>query len=147
MLQPVWIWAILGLALLSAELLSSTFYFLWFGVAALVVALLLWLIPAMPATLQLFLFAFLSLSSLTVWRRYYKKTSTDLRIGQSQGDEVGRSGTITEAVSPQKSGRIRFAQGVMGSRDWEAIADEDIAVGAEATIVEIAGNSLRVKRI
>lgn len=97
--------------------------------------------------MQLFLFAFLSLSSLTVWRRYYKKTSKDLRIGQSQGDEVGRSGTITEAVSPQKSGRIRFARGVMGSRDWEAIADEDIAVGAEATIVEIAGNSLRVKRI
>lgn len=147
MLQPVWIWAILGLALLGAEILSSTFYLLWFGVAALVVALLLWLIPAMPLTLQLFLFAFLSLGSLAVWRRYYKKTSTDLRIGQSQGDEIGRVGTIIETVGPKQSGRIRFAQGVMGSREWEAIADEDIEAGAEASIVEIAGNSLRVKRI
>jgi membrane protein implicated in regulation of membrane protease activity len=147
MLQPVWIWAILGLALLGAEILSSTFYLLWFGVAALVVALLLWLIPAMPLTLQLFLFAFLSLGSLAVWRRYYKKTSADLRIGQSQGDEIGRVGTIIEAVGPKQSGRIRFAQGVMGSREWEAIADEDIEAGAEASIVEIAGNSLRVRRI
>lgn len=146
MLQPVWVWGILGLILLAAEILSGTFYMLWFGIAALIVAALLWLFPALPLTLQLLLYALLSLGSLFVWRRHYKKNSSELRIGQSQGDEIGRIGTVVEAVSTAKNGRIQFAQGVMGSREWVAVSDETIEAGSHAVIVAIEGNSLRVRK-
>ena len=146
MLETMWIWGILGLALLAVEMLTGTMYVLWFGVAAILLAILTWLMPAMPVSLQLFLFSALSIVALVIWRRNYKKHSTDLHIGQSQGDEVGRIGTIVEAVSPRQNGRIQFAQGVMGSREWAAVANEDIEAGAEAVIVAIEGNSLRVKR-
>lgn len=146
MLEAMWVWGVLGLALLAIEMLTGTLYILWFGIAAVLIALLLWLIPAMPITLQLFLFATLSLGSLAIWRRNYKKTSPDLHIGQSQGDEVGRVGTIIESVSPRQNGRIQFTQGVMGSREWVAVSHEEIETGADAVIIAIEGNSLRVKR-
>jgi membrane protein implicated in regulation of membrane protease activity len=107
---------------------------------------LTWLFPHMPWPLQLFLFSALSLGALFLWRRHDKGTSTDLHIGQSQGDEIGRVGIIIEAVGPRQNGRIRFSQGVMGSREWAAVADEEIEADAEAAIVAIEGNSLRVKR-
>ena len=146
MLQPVWMWGILGLMLLAAEILSGTFYILWFGIAALIITGLLWLFPAMPLALQLFLYTLVSLGSLFVWRRYYKKNSSDSRVGQSQGEEIGRVGIVIEAISTAQNGRIQFAQGVMGSREWDAVSDETIEAGSQATIVAIEGNSLRVRK-
>lgn len=146
MLEIMWIWGILGLALLGFEMLTGTMYVLWFGIAAILLAILTWLAPAMPIALQLFLFAGLSVGALVIWRRNYKKNSTDLHIGQSQGDEIGRIGTIVEPISTKQPGRIQFVQGVMGSREWEAVSNENLESGAEAVIVAIEGNSLRVKR-
>ena len=146
MLEIMWIWGILGLALLGFEMLTGTMYVLWFGIAAILLAILTWLAPAMPIALQLFLFAGLSIGTLVIWRRNYKKNSTDLHIGQSQGDEIGRIGTIVEPISTKQPGRIQFVQGVMGSREWEAVSNENLESGAEAVIVAIEGNSLRVKR-
>lgn len=146
MLEPIWMWGILGFILLALEMATGTFYILWFGISALCISIALWIMPALPVTVQLFLFAALSLGSLAIWKLYYKKTSTSSRVGQSQGDEIGRIGTITEAVSPKQNGKIKFAQGVMGSRDWTAIATEDIETGAEAVIISVEGNALRVQR-
>lgn len=145
MLATEWIWGIAGLLLLGMEMLTGTLYVLWFGIAAILLALLTWLMPTLSVTVQLFLFSALSVGSLALWRRNYKKHSADLRIGQSQGEEIGRIGTITERVTPKHNGRIQFPQGVMGSREWPAVADEDIAAGSEAVVVAIEGNSLRVK--
>ncbi|MDR2875486.1 MAG: NfeD family protein [Methylobacillus sp.] len=145
MLDIMWIWGIAGLVLLGVEIVSGTMHAFWFGIGALLVAFLVWLIPAMPLPLQLLLFSAFSIGALIVWQRYYKKSSPNLRVGQSQGDEIGRVGTITEAVGAKQTGRISFTQGVMGSREWAAVSGEEIAVGAEAEIVAIEGNSLRVK--
>ncbi len=145
-MNTLWIWGILGLVLLAIEMATGTFYILWFGVAALIIALMMAVFPATPVALQFFLFAVISIVSLIVWKLNYKKTSTDSRVGQSQGDEIGRVGTITKKVSARHAGQIEFAQGVMGSRTWPVISDEEIEPGAEAMITAIEGNSLRVKR-
>jgi membrane protein implicated in regulation of membrane protease activity len=145
MIEPMWLWGAVGLVLLAAEMATGTFYMLWFGVAALIVAILTWLVPSMSDSVQLFLFAVLSIGSLFVWRTYYKKTSSDSRVGQAQGEEIGRVGTIIEPVSPMQIGRIKFTQGVMGSREWAAVSNQTIEAGAKAAVVAVEGNSLRVK--
>jgi membrane protein implicated in regulation of membrane protease activity len=145
-MNTLWTWGILGLILLAIEMVTGTFYILWFGVAALIIALMMALFPSTPVALQFFLFALISLASLTIWKLNYKKTSTDSRVGQSQGEEIGRVGTITQKVSAKQPGQIEFAQGVMGSRSWPVVSDEEIEPGAEALITAIEGNSLRVKR-
>lgn len=146
MIEPIWAWGILGLILIAIEMTSGTFYILWFGISALCMSVALFLFPDMPAVMQFFMFAALSLSSLAIWKLNYKKSGPDLRVGQSSGDEVGRVGTIIEPVSVRQNGKIRFAQGVMGSREWTAIANEDIEAGADAVIVGVEGNAMRVQR-
>ncbi len=145
MMQAMWIWGAIGLILLAAEMATGTFYVLWFGVAALIIALLTWLIPEMSTSLQLILFSTLSIGSLLLWRNFYKKNDTHSRVGQAQGEEIGRVGTITEPITAAQNGRIQFAQGLMGSREWAAVANESIAAGASAVVVAVEGNALRVK--
>jgi len=145
MLESMWVWGVIGLVLLALEMVTVTFYVMWFGVAAIILAVLTWLMPGMSVAVQLFLFAILSIGSLFVWRTYYKKTSSDSRIGQAQGEEIGRVGIIIEPVSATQNGRIQFSQGVMGSREWAAVANEAIEAGTQAEVIAVEGNSLRVK--
>ncbi len=144
-MQVMWIWGAVGLILLAAEMATGTFYVLWFGIAALILSLVTWLMPELSLGLQLMLFALLSIGALLVWRTYYKKTETHSRVGQAQGEEIGRVGTIVAPVSATENGRIQFAQGLMGSREWTAVANESIAVGTQAVVTAVEGNALRVK--
>jgi hypothetical protein len=114
--------------------------------AALCVAVAMWFFPHMSEAAQYTSFAILSLGSLAVWRLNYKKTSTDTRVGQSQGDEIGRIGTVIETASLKQNGKIRFAQGLMGSREWAAIADETIEAGNDACVVAVVGNALKISK-
>ena len=146
MLEPIWLWGILGLVLLALEMFLGTFYLLWFGISAFCMSIALLILPTLALAIQLFLYSALSLGSLAIWKMYYQKTSHDLRVGQSQSDEIGRIGTIIEKVSEKQNGKIKFAQGVMGSKEWAAISLEEIEIGADAVITKIEGNALWVKR-
>jgi len=147
MLEPVWGWAILGMILLGVEMLSSTFYILWFGIAALCVALVLFAFPATSFALQLLIFSMLSLVSLGIWKLKYQREALSLRVGQSHGEAIGETGQITETVSAQQLGRITFTLPVMGSRDWVIVSDDTIEAGSGAEIVGIEGNYLRVRSL
>lgn len=144
MTEPMWIWGALGLILLGVEMATGTFYVLWFGVAALCLSIAMWFFPNMPSAAQYALFSALSLGSLAIWRLNYKETSTDSRVGQSLGEEIGRIGTVSEACSASQSGKITFTQGLMGSRVWVAVSNESIAVGSIAKVVAVEGNELRI---
>lgn len=146
MVQAVWLWAILGLILLSVEMLSGTFYILWFGIAALCVALMLVVFPDVSLAVQLFAFASLSVLSLALWRRSYVPEQPKSRVGQAQDDTIGKVGRMTAAVSPEQNGTISFTVPVMGSREWTAISDQTIEAGEQAQVVAVVGNYLRVRR-
>lgn len=146
MIDAMWIWGALGLVLLAAEMATGTFYILWFGVSALSVAIATWLFPNLALPLQFVMFAALSFSSLAIWRLNYQKTETHHRVGQAQGEEIGRTGTVIEACSPTQNGKIRFTQGLMGSREWAAVSDETIETGSDATVIAVEGNALRIKK-
>ena len=146
MLDAMWVWGAIGLILLAVEMATGTFYILWFGVSALSVAIALWVFPNTPQALQFVMFAGLSISSLAIWKLNYKKTETHSRVGQAQGEEIGRTGTVVEACSPAQNGKIQFTQGLMGSREWTAVSNEIIDAGAEATVVAVEGNALRVRK-
>lgn len=144
-MQTMWIWCAIGLILLATEMATGTFYVVWFGVAALILSLTTWLMPTLSLGVQLALFAVISIGALLVWRTYYKKTETHSRVGQAQGEEIGRTGTIMTPVSATQNGRIQFAQGLMGSREWTAVANENIPAGSQAVVIAVEGNALRVK--
>lgn len=146
-MDATWGWGALGLLLLGLEMATGTFYVVWFGVAALIVAVTLLISPNISQFTQIIMFAVLSLGSLTLWKKYYKKTETHSKVGQAQGEEIGRVGTVTVSTSNTKTGKINFVQGVMGSREWVAVSDHSIEAGEEAAVVAVEGNILRIKQI
>jgi len=91
-------------------------------------------------------FSLLSLLSLGLWRRKYRKRGPTSSIGQSRDDTIGKIGRLSVPVSPAQHGEVTFAVPVMSSRKWEAIADEEIAAGEEVEVTAIVGNYLRVQR-
>jgi inner membrane protein len=147
MIDAMWIWGAIGVILLAVEMATGTFYVLWFGVSALSVAIAMWLFPNIPQALQFVMFAVLSISSLAIWKLNYKKTETHHRVGQAQGEEIGRTGTVIEACSPNQNGKIRFTQGLMGSREWIATSNETIEAGSDATVIAVEGNTLKISKI
>lgn len=147
MIEAMWLWGAVGLVLLAAEMATGTFYMLWFGIAALCVSVATWLFPELTSAIQFTIFAVLSLVSLNIWKLYYKETDTHSRIGQAQGEEIGRIGTVIETCSKTHNGKIRFTQGVMGSREWTAASDETIDVGSNAAVIAVEGNILRVQAV
>lgn len=146
MIEAMWVWGALGLILLAIEMATGTFYVLWFGVAALCTSAATWIFPELSHALQFTIFSVLSLGSLAIWRRYYKKTEIHYRVGQAQGEEIGRIGTVIKATSATQNGTIRFAQGLMGSREWIALSDEPIEAGNNASVVAVEGNTLRITK-
>ncbi len=146
MLEPVWAWGVLGLVLLAIELATGTFYVLWFGVAGLCMSLIVSLFPNIPHAYQYLIFAVLSIASLSLWKATYKPKPA-LKVGQSQGEEIGRVGTIIVTAGPRQNGRIQFTQGLMGSREWTALSEVLIEEGSEAEVVSVEGNSLRVRKV
>ena len=147
MINAMWTWGAIGLILLAVEMATGTFYILWFGISALSVAIAMWMFPEIPRAMQFAMFAALSISSLAIWKLNYKKHETHSRVGQAQGEEIGRVGTVIEACGPSQNGKIRFTQGLMGSREWAAISDEEIEVGCDATVMAVEGNELRIKKV
>jgi membrane protein implicated in regulation of membrane protease activity len=146
-MEAMWIWAGLGLILLAAEMASGTLFIFCFGIAALCLAFATWLFPDIAFAIQLVMYAILSLGALYVWRKREKKTATHSRAGQSQGEEIGRTGVLVSACTATQNGVIRFTQGLMGSREWTAVANENIDVGVEAKVVAVEGNTLRVEKV
>lgn len=147
MIDVMWVWGALGLLLLALEIATGTMYALWFAISALCVAITMWLFPGTSVAVQLAIFAVLSIGSLAVWRANYKKTETHSRVGQAQGEEIGRTGIVIASVSVHQNGKISFTQGLMGSREWVAVSNETIETGEQAKVVAVEGNALRITQI
>ena len=146
-MDVTWVWGLIGIVLLGLEMASGTFYVLWFGIAALIVASAMLAFPNISQAAQLLTFSVLSLGSLTIWKLYYKKTETHSKVGQAQGEEIGRVGIVTQDTSATHTGKISFVQGVMGSREWVSVSNEPIEIGANASVEAVEGNVLRIRQV
>jgi membrane protein implicated in regulation of membrane protease activity len=67
--QPAWHWWALGAILLGLEIVSTTQYLLWPGIAALLVGLLKFLVPPLDGRVAVFTFALVSVIATIAWKR------------------------------------------------------------------------------
>lgn len=142
MMRPEILWAITGLILLIAEFAAPGLIVFFFGVGALVVALVC-AVTDISLNVQLILFAAASVASLLVLRKWLKQ----IFYGKSKGSDtetvnldsvIGKTAEVVEAISSEHPGRIELN----GTR-WTAESDESIEVGAR--VVVQAQNSLVLK--
>lgn len=136
-----WHWLAFGLLLMLVELILPSTYFLWMGLAALVVGVLFWLIPGMSFDVQTILFAVLSVSAIIIGKRYLKRhpIESDRPMLNVRGAQsIGRIATLHEAIV-NGVGRVHLDDTL-----WKVIGP-DLPVNTRVRVVAVEGISLRVK--
>lgn len=126
-------WAIAGLLLMISELFLPGLILFFFGIGALMTALLCRLIP-LSIGWQLISFSALSLGALLGLRRLLKPiftgSSSAARDGQTN-PLIGACGEVQQPIEPGKVGRV-----LLHGASWKAISDEAIAAGTSVKVTE-----------
>ena len=97
-----WHWLILAGLLLILELTAPAFFFLWLGIAAAAVGLILMVFPSIGIETQLVLFAIASIVSVLAWRKYRESHPliTDQPNLNRRGHQyIGRVFSLDEAIT------------------------------------------------
>jgi membrane protein implicated in regulation of membrane protease activity len=141
-----WHWAVAGFVFILAELLLPAFVLVWFGLGAFLVMGAVLLIPDMSVTIQILLWTLSSILMVALWFKVFKRGTHKILIGRSSAHIEGEVGLLTEAVAPFKNGRVRFQKPILGSDNWECIANDTIAAGARVKIVSIEGSLVTVAK-
>lgn len=145
-MTPAFLYLLIAVALIGAELLImqfSVFWFLFFGLGALITSLICWVAPELSwfSSTLIFIVASLlvSLVLYPILRRWQNKPSPI-----AGNDAIGQSGVVLEAITSDKQGKVNWS----GS-EWPAqLADgeQDFAVGDTAIIKQLEGIRLIVGR-
>lgn len=139
-----WHWIVAGLFMLLAELALPAFVLIWFGVAAVLLGLLLLILPILGLVLQLSLWLVFSVALVILWFRVFKPGQFKTRVGMSNANVVGEIGLLVADVGPFQKGEVRFQKPVLGSEVWPCIADDTIAAGERVRVLEVEGNLIKV---
>lgn len=129
------IWAVSGILMVLSEFVVPGFVIFFFGLGALLNALLTWLVPGVSGRIPLQILLWLATSglSLGLLRRFFARVFRGTLVDVTDDSEyVGKHGTVVEPVAPDKPGRVAF-QGTT----WRAISyDEMLEVGQEVEIIK-----------
>lgn len=136
-----WNWIIVGFALLAIEILAPGFFFLWLGIAALVIGTSALLI-AWPWQLQIIGFAVLSVASAYVGKTMMGYADDD---GQTEDPHLnkraarlqGRTFVLTEAIE-HGSGRIKVDDSIWRVTGPDAPQGSTVrVVGGDGTVLTV----------
>lgn len=143
-----WHWIVFGVALVLAELAITSFFILWFGIAAIVLGLLLLVVPELSLTTQVVLWTILSSAMAIAWFRILRPMSRDKTLaGLSREAIIGQTGMIIRAADEGKRGKLRFPAPILGTDEWEVIASEPLNDGERARVIDVSGNALVVTKV
>jgi membrane protein implicated in regulation of membrane protease activity len=137
-----WHWIALGLVLVALEIFVSTFFILWFGLGAVLTGVVLAVLP-LSFTVQILLFTASSAVMTFLWFRYFKNPDRTTS-GQAKKKALGARGLVTRGVTEMEEGEILFQRPVLGADRWPAVADEPIAAGEKAVVVDVLGQTLKI---
>jgi len=147
-LQPeYWHWLVFGMILVMAELAIPSFTIFWFGLAGLLVGIILFLVPAVGFTWQLFIWAMGSCVMTLLWFKILKPLKADrTKAGISREAIVGESGQVIRAPADKQRGTLRFTTPILGAEEWPFICDGEVRVGDRVMVTDISGNTLIVAK-
>lgn len=137
-----WHWFILAVALIALEIFAPGTFFLWLGIAAAVVGVILYFAPDLGWEYQLMVFAIFSIASLAVWRVYLKRhpTETDRPTLNRRGEQyIGRTFTLDHPIV-NGLGKI-----TVDDSTWK-IRGPDCEAGTQVKVTGVDGTVLLVEK-
>lgn len=137
-----WHWLVLGLVFVTVEPFVPGTFFLWMGISAGIVGLLVWVLPAVAFDTQVLAFAVLSVATILVSRRYLARhpiVSDQPLLNRRAEQYVGRVFTLQEPIVNGR-GRLRVDDTV-----WR-VEGEDCPAGTAVEVTGVDATLLRVRR-
>jgi inner membrane protein len=137
-----WHWFIAAVVLITLEMMVlPAVFFLWMGIAAGVVGLLLMLIPGLPFMVQIIIFTVLAVVSLVIHKIYLKNNppiSDEPTLNRRGEQYVGRMFTLEEAIE-NGTGKIKVDDSI-----WKVMG-EDMDKGGKVKVVGVDGTVFKVE--
>lgn len=142
-----WHWIVFGIALMLSEIYLGSFFIFWFGAAATVVGLMLVPFPAISEAAQFIIWAFSSTAFAVGWFKFLKPLATDkTKAGLSKEALLGEIGQVLAPPNGEKRGTIRFPAPLLGADEWQIISQDSLRIGDRASVVDLSGNALIVRK-
>ncbi|MGK0298587.1 MAG: hypothetical protein ACI9XC_002209 [Gammaproteobacteria bacterium] len=139
-----WHWFVVATLIMCIELFAPTAFFLWCGIAAAMVGVVLLVIPGMSWELQFILFAVLCVVSVIIGRFVLKKQNimaSDQPTLNRRGEQyIGRVFTLNENIV-DGTGRINVDDG-----SWR-VEGKDMTSGSKVKVTAVNGATLVVEAI
>ena len=138
-----WIWILIGLVLVLAEVVTpGGFYFIFFGAGAVSVGVLAGLQLAGPVWLQFILFSALSVGALWLFREKL------LRLTQTAPREpidnlVGETAVAVDEISINAVGKAELRGASWSARN---VGDQPLARGQRCKVEKVEGLMILVRR-
>jgi membrane protein implicated in regulation of membrane protease activity len=142
-------WLYCGIALILLELITPGFVLMFFGIAAVIVALLSWILPdsfMVGWGAQWWLFGLFSIASILFLRKYVKATFTgESNKSDSPSDDVtGKTVVVASEITSLLPGKVEL-NGVLWKAQLADPSDNPIPAGTPVEIVKRDNITLLVK--
>jgi membrane protein implicated in regulation of membrane protease activity len=142
------IWLIIAAIFIAAEVLTPGFFLLWFGVGALVAAVMALLgVGSFAGQMLVFLVVSIALviATRTIFERFFTRQLDSNQLRSGVETMIGQVGTVVE---PSHGARNEGAVRVYGSV-WTAFPEEGerpLKEGDTVAVERIEGNAIYVRR-
>jgi len=137
-------WFYLGIVLIILEVMTPGLVSIFFGLSALVVALITWLAPGIPEYLQWIMFSIFSILFILLLRKTLKKTfSGTAEVTDDTADPyTGKRAVVVTRITPTQPGRVE-----LNGSSWTAEAEQELEVNTPVVIKKKKNLTFTVEKI
>ncbi len=140
--EPWIIWVALGIICVIIEIFTPGFFFLSFGIGAILTGLIALIIPSI--TFQILAFAVITFIVFILSRKFSKKFISSSYEETNVKALIGKTGKVTEKIPANEKGYVKI-----GGEEWVAVSKDktDIPKDSRIKVNDIDGNKLIVTTI
>ena len=134
-------WAIGALVLFAAEAMAPGAFMLWFGFAAVAMAVVVLVAPGLGWLAQVVLFSLLAVISVAIYRRWFRgkgRASDKPLLNQRANQLIGHVTALDQAIVNGR-GRVQIADAF-----W-VVEGPDLPAAATVRVVAVDGMTLKVQ--
>ncbi len=136
-----WYWLIAAVVMIVIEMLLPAAYFLWMGISAFVVGILLFMMPTIPLLIQVIIFGVLSIVTLVLYKRHQKSNPTvndEPNLNRRGEQYVGRTFTLEEPIV-NGVGKVKVDDSI-----WK-VKGSDMPAGMKVRVLSVDGTVFNVE--
>ncbi len=136
-----WYWLVAAVVMIVIEMLLPAAYFLWMGISAFIVGLLIYAIPTMPLLIQVIIFGVLSVVTLVLYKRHQNSNPTvndEPNLNRRGEQYVGRIFALEEAIV-NGVGKVK-----VDDSTWK-VRGADMPAGVKVRVISVDGTVFKVE--